>query len=210
MKRTVSLVCVILLVAALGSVSLAGPKNKGGTSKNNGESQAGGLPALEDRVQKLEGEVNLLNTEVTALQTAVITLQSAVTSIQNAVSALQSSVSTLQSSVVTLQTSVTDLQGQNNWAVVNSSGSVVRRSGSASITATKLGTGVYEVTFNKDVSGCAYVATIGDAGHVAPSPGQITVAGDVDGDNPNDVQVQTFDKTGTSADSGFHLYVSCR
>ncbi len=202
MKKAISLVCVMLLVVALASVSLAGPKTKGSTSQNGGESQAGGLPALEDRVQKLEGEVGLLNTEVAALQTAVSALQSAVTAIQSAVSALQTSVGNLQ-------TSVTGLQGQNNWAVVNSSGTVVRHSGSSSVTATKLGTGVYEITFAKDVSACAYVATIGDVGHVAPSPGQITVSGDVDGNNPNDVQVQTFDKTGTAADSAFHLYVSC-
>ncbi len=225
MKRTISIVGVILLVAALGSLALAGPgtTKKAGQSQSQatskskgGESQKGGLPALEDRVEKLEGEVALLNSEVAALQTAVSALQSAVSALQSAVSTLQTAVSTLQSTVSSLQTtvgtlvtSVTDLKGQNNWAVVNSSGTVVRHSGSSSVTATKLSTGVYEVTFSKDVTACASVSTIGDAGHVALSPGQITVAGDVDGDNPNDVQVQTFDKTGTPADSGFHLYVSC-
>ncbi len=194
MKKIISMTAVILLVAALG-LSAAG-------KKATTESQKGGLPALEDRVEKLEGQVALLNSEVAALQTAV-------TALQSAVSALQSAVSSLQTAVATIQTAVTDLQGQNNWAVVNSSGTVVRHSGTSSITATKLSTGVYEVTFTKNVSGCAYVATIGDTGHMAPSPGQITVSGDVDGDNPNDVQVQTFDKTGTPADAAFQLYVSC-
>ncbi len=200
MKRVVSVTGVILVAAALGLSALGA--GKGAAPKAPAESQKGGLPALENRVEKLEGQVALLNSEVAALQTAVSALQTAV-------SALQSAVSTLQSTVATIQTAVADLRGQNNWAVVNSSGTVVRHSGSSAVSATKMGTGVYEVTFAKDVSGCAYVATIGDVGHVAPSPGQITVSGDVDGGNPNDVQVQTFDKTGTAADASFHVYVSC-
>jgi hypothetical protein len=212
MKRAISIAGVILLAAAFGLSALAVANSKttlSNSKSGSAESQKGGLPALEDRVDKLEGEVALLNSEVAALQTAVAALQSAVSALQSAVSALQSAVSTLQSTVATLVTAVTDLQGQNNWAVVNSSGHVVRHSGTSAVTAAKQGTGVYEVTFAKDVSGCAYVATIGDTGQVAPSPGQITVSGDVDGSNPNDVQVQTFDKTGTAADSAFHLYVSC-
>jgi hypothetical protein len=203
MKRAISIAGVILLAAALSSPALAAGK------KSSTESQKGGLPTLEDRVEKLEGEVALLNSEVAALQVAVSALQSAVAALQSAVSSLQTAVSSLQSAVRTLQTAVGDLQGQNNWAVVSSTGTVVRHSGSTPITAAKSATGVYEVTFHKDVSGCAYVATIGDTAHAAPGPGQITVSGDVDGGNPDDVQVQTFDKTGTAADSSFHLYVSC-
>ncbi len=116
-------------------------------------------------------------------------------------------VTSLQTTVSNLGSAVTDLQGQNNWAVVDSSANVVRDSGSAAITAVKGSTGTYTVTFTKDVTGCAYTATIGDPGKAAPIPGLITVAS---GNNASDVQVQTFDKTGTAADAAFQLYVSCR
>lgn len=198
MKRVITIAGVILLAAALSSPGPAAGNNQ----KGSRESQKGGLPALEDRVEKLEAKVALLTSQVAALQSAVAALKSAV-------AGLQSTVAGLQSAVGTLQTAVTDLQGQNNWAVVSSTGTVVRHSGSALVTAAKLGTGVYEVTFSKDVSGCAYVATIGDTARAAPGPGQISVSGDVDGGNPNDVQVRTFDKAGAAADSSFHLYASC-
>ena len=187
MKTAITIMCVILLVAAFGSLALAG-------HKPNGNSQQGGLPALAARVQKLESQVALLIPQVGSLQ--------------NALTALKNAVSALQSAVAGLGTAVANLQGQNNSAVVSAAGALVRHSGSASA-AEKVGTGVYEVTFSKDVSGCAYIATIGDTANAAAGPGQISVSGDVDGDNPDDVQVQTFDKTGTAADSPFHLYVSC-
>jgi len=107
---------------------------------------------------------------------------------------------------------VATLQGQNNWAVVKADGTVERSKGVVAVAPvehTAL-SGQYEVTFTKDVSGCAYEATIGDAGTAVPVQGQISVSGDTDGAQPNDVFVQTFDKTGTTlTDLPFHLYVSC-
>jgi hypothetical protein len=112
--------------------------------------------------------------------------------------------------IAALQSKVADLQGQNNWAVVASDGDLVRSQSSAGkVTSEKIGTGQYEVTFAKDVSGRAYEATIGDTEAAVPTQGQISVSGDKDSDNPEDVFVQTFDKTGAIADSPFHLYVSC-
>jgi hypothetical protein len=71
-------------------------------------------------------------------------------------------------------------------------------------------TGIYEVNFNKDVSGCAYEATVGDTANAVPAQGQISVSGDVNADSTGDVYVQTFDKTGvTPTDSPFHLTVTC-
>ncbi|HUY28082.1 MAG TPA: hypothetical protein VMV27_11735 [Candidatus Binataceae bacterium] len=187
MKKRIGLVWSVLggvvLAVTLGSPAFAHPgKGKGG-GKGGGESQAGGLPALEDRVDALQALVN-----------------------------------TLESEVGVLQTDVADLQGQNNWAVVDSSGNVLYSSVPANSDTPVLvehtaGTGIYEVTFPKDVSGCAYEATIGATGSTVPAQGQISVSGDVDSDNNSstgDVYVQTFDKTGTTpTDSPFHLYVSC-
>jgi hypothetical protein len=67
------------------------------------------------------------------------------------------------------------------------------------------------VDFGKDASKCAYEAAIGNGGATAPTQGQLSVSGNVDADpNPNDVYVQTFEKSGTTlTDMPFHLYVSC-
>ncbi len=100
------------------------------------------------------------------------------------------------------------LQGQNNWAVVDATGKIVRQFSSAGpITGSSVGTGLYDVTFGKDVSGCAFEATLGDTGTGAPPIGMIGVS--ADSGDPNSVVVQTTDKNGTLADASFHLYVSC-
>jgi hypothetical protein len=102
---------------------------------------------------------------------------------------------------------VKDLQGQNNWAVVEGdTGDIVRQFSSAGpITGSHIvGTGLYAVTFSKDVSGCSFMATLGSVGTNFPTIGMIGVTSD-SGD-PNSIVVQTADKTGTLADASFHLY----
>ena len=152
MKHGMKIIGGVLLAAALSSPAWAKHGKPGGP----GESMAGGLPALEDRVDALAG--------------------------------------------------------QNNWAVVSGAGVVVRSSsvpGPVTVEHTAL-SGIYEVNFNKDVSGCAYEATIGDTASAVPAQGQISVSGDVNADSTGDVYVQTFDKTGvTPTDSPFHLTVTC-
>jgi len=189
MKTAITIIFVILLVAFAGLSTLTG----------NATSQTGGLPALQLRVQKLEAQVATLISQVGSLQNGL-------SSTQNQVSALQNAVGSLQNTVANLGTEVADLNGQNNWAVVTSAGNVVRHSGNLPVTGTKMGSGTYDVQFtNTDVTKCAYVATIRGA-----TPGFITVtAGIFTGGTLHDVRVLTFDKTGTSADSDFHLYVSC-
>src|SRR5258708_9844423 len=153
MKQGIKIIGGVLLAAALSSPAWAKHGQGGG---GGGEWMAGGLPALEDRVDALAG--------------------------------------------------------QNNWAVVSGAGVVVRSSsvpGPVTVEHTA-STGIYEVNFNKDVSGCAYEATIGDTASAVPVQGQISVSGDVNADSVDDVYVQTFDKTGvTPTDSPFHLTVTC-
>jgi hypothetical protein len=107
---------------------------------------------------------------------------------------------------------ITALQGQSNFAVVAADGTLVRSSsvpGPVTVEHTAT-TGIYEVNFGKDVSGCAYEATVGDTANAVPAQGQISVSGDVNADSVDDVYVQTFDKTGvTPTDSPFHLTVTC-
>jgi hypothetical protein len=106
------------------------------------------------------------------------------------------------------EAAIAALQGQNNWAVVDGATGALARFSPSVTGATHTGTGAYEVDFNKDVSGCAYVATLGDTGTTPPASGEINVAGATI--TPNGVIVQTFDKTGlTLTDASFHLLVSC-
>ena len=152
MKQGIRIIGGVLLAAALSSPAWAGH----GHGKGGGESMAGGLPALEDRVDALAG--------------------------------------------------------QNNWAVVSAIGGVVRSSSVPGPVTVEhvLSSGIYEVNFGKDVSACAYEATIGDTASAVPVQGQISVSGDVNADSPDDVYVHTFDKTGvTATDSPFHLTVTC-
>ncbi len=158
MKQGIKIVGGILLAAALSSPAWAGHAHgKGGPP--GGESQAGGLPGLEDRVEADEALI-------------------------------------------------TTLQGQNNWAVVDVS-CTVARSNTGAVTSSPVSGGVCEVFFAKDVSGCAYEATIGDVAGVAVAPGFITVSGDTDADSNHDVFVRTFSPLGVATSFPFHLTVTC-
>jgi hypothetical protein len=199
MKRSISIIGSILLAAALCSPALAKPgKGKGGGSGGSGggggESQAGGLPALEDRVEADEALI-------ATLQTQVATLMSEVTALQNAVTVLQGQVSTLN-------TEVGDLQGQNNFAVVGETATtctlIASSSSAGPVTATFISDGVCQVTFSKDVALCSSVASIvgTPSGEISVTPSTKTVAGD-------SVTVSTFIPAGTPSFSGFNLTTTC-
>jgi hypothetical protein len=111
----------------------------------------------------------------------------------------------VEAQVVTLQTELATLH-PDDFAVVSGTGDLNRGSSSA-VSASNVVTGGYEVTFNKDVSACAYIATIGDVGTNQPNPGQIAVYSVAD--DADSVGVKTYDSTGTAANSPFHLSLSC-
>ncbi len=115
---------------------------------------------------------------------------------------VEAQVVTLQAQVATLQTAV-----KEDFAVVASSGVLVRGSSSV-VSASNVGfPGNYQVIFNKNVSGCAYVATIGDTDSGSTAPGEIWVAGR--NGNADGVFVDTQDDTGAESNLPFHLSVSC-
>ncbi len=92
------------------------------------------------------------------------------------------------------------------WAVVNSDGSLARGSGVTSSQA--FSGGSYEVIFSLNVTGCAYIATLGLSGSFGvASPGEIGVVGR--SGNANGVFISTRDSTGSGAAAGFHLLVMC-
>ncbi len=93
---------------------------------------------------------------------------------------------------------------QSFFAVVNANGTLAR--GFQAVSATSLGTGVYQVVFSHDITGSAFIGTIGLSGSVGISPaGQISVVGRFG--LPNGVFVQTFNSAGVPANLGFHLAV---
>ena len=192
MKRSIGIICGILLAAALTSPAWAKPK--GGGSGGGGESQAGGLPALEDRVDAVVALVALLQTQVNTLMTDV--------------TALQTSVTTLNTEVGTLNTEVGALQGQNNFAVVAETATTCTLSASSSsagpVTAAFVSDGVCEVTFSKDVSLCSSVASI-----VGAVGGEITVTSATKTATGDSVDVATFIPAGTAAFADFNLTVTC-
>jgi hypothetical protein len=96
-------------------------------------------------------------------------------------------------------------QARPLWAVVSSDGSLGRKNGASS--SSRLATGEYQVVFGRNVSGCAYNATIGSGDATEPPAGEVGVAQRAG--NASAVSVVTRDSTGTKADRPFHLGVDC-
>ncbi len=88
------------------------------------------------------------------------------------------------------------------WAVVGQNGSLTR--GSRVTGTTRLGPGRYEVTFDRSVTGCAYVATTQNAYSQA-----LTIFTASGHSSPNGVYVETKNQGGGLTDGPFHLLVAC-
>jgi hypothetical protein len=92
------------------------------------------------------------------------------------------------------------------WAVVNINAdhSITVTRSKGVVASSKLGTGVYTIGFNRDVSGCACVATIDQShvGFVSPMVNSVVAT-------ERDVVVSTYDKDGTAANRPFSLVVHC-
>jgi hypothetical protein len=96
-------------------------------------------------------------------------------------------------------------RAKDQWAVVGSDGALTRKYGAVS--ATKLGTGDYEVAFGGNVTACAYNATLGSTDTTDPPAGEVGVS--QRSGNANAVRVVTRDSAGAAADRPFHLTVNC-
>lgn len=202
MKRSIRIISCILLSAALASPAWAGHGHgKGGPPGPSGptgasgpddpESQAGGLPALEDRVE--------------ADEALIATLQTQVNTLMSEVTALQLAVSTLQGQVATLNTEVAALEGQNNFAQVSPACAILSSHSSAGpVTATPIGPGSCEVTFSANVSACSAVATI-----VGVSGGEVSVSSATKVATGDSIIVDTFVPAGVPFPADFNLTVTC-
>ncbi|HST33188.1 MAG TPA: hypothetical protein VLJ80_06665 [Solirubrobacteraceae bacterium] len=92
------------------------------------------------------------------------------------------------------------------WSVVDKTGAQVR-GGTGAVSTKSLTGGEYEVVFNRNVTKCAYVATLGDPGEGNPPIGMIGVA--TREGNPNGVFIETFNTAGTLTNEAFQLAVFC-
>lgn len=97
--------------------------------------------------------------------------------------------------------------GTSYTAVVKADGVLKRGSGAVSASQPE-GTGTYEVDFTADVTGCAYVATLGEpaSSGIAPA-GDITVAGR--SGVPEGIFVETANIHGVLKNRSFHVDVGC-
>lgn len=102
--------------------------------------------------------------------------------------------------------------GNNRFAVVNGNATLARSCPpTPRVTVSRLmgsSAGEYQVVFDSDVRGCAYVATIGETGTAVPTSGEIVVSSDPN--NVNGVIVRTRNSAGAIlVDLPFHLAVHC-
>ena len=96
-------------------------------------------------------------------------------------------------------------QAKDLWAVVGADGALPRKNAAAS--AAKLGTGEYEVVFDRDVTACAYNVTLGSTDTTEPPAGEAGASQRAG--NVRAVAVVTRDSAGVKADRPFHLTVNC-
>ena len=98
-------------------------------------------------------------------------------------------------------------EGVSHWAVIRAGDGAATRSRGAT-SATRFAPGRYQVIFNRDVRGCAYLATLGNTDATTPSTGQIAVSQLPS--NVNGVQIRTTTSDGgTNANRNFHVAVVC-
>jgi hypothetical protein len=96
------------------------------------------------------------------------------------------------------------------WAAVRANGTKARGSGVAS--TQRISTGFYEVTFDRDVTQCAFAATLGDPDTLFIPGGQVGAAQNVGGgfsNLPTQVLVATSNSAGASTDLPSFLAVFC-
>ena len=90
-------------------------------------------------------------------------------------------------------------------ALVNSNGAVLS-SVPAGVTATKLGTGIYEVDFNRPIAGCTWFTALGGDNFI-PSGGEVDSVPRAG--NENALFVVRSNSSGTAVDGDFYAELTC-
>ncbi len=111
-----------------------------------------------------------------------------------------------ESSLATVPSSFSSY-GSARFVVATGDGLFVRGRGYGPNPVARIGDGRYQVVFDADVRGCAYVATIGDPSAAGAPGGEISTSSV--GSNVNAVAIRTERSDGQPADRPFHLVLSC-
>jgi hypothetical protein len=95
------------------------------------------------------------------------------------------------------------------WAAIGATGLMARGQGVLSVSHSP--SGIYVVAFDRDVTDCAYLATLsrrigGDITSGSLAPGEVAVG---PGSVPNTTIVNTFDSNGIPVDRAFYIAVTC-
>jgi hypothetical protein len=93
-------------------------------------------------------------------------------------------------------------------AVVSAKGSLRRGVGAVSAEPSGDGPGTYAVVFDRDISNCVYVATVGEIDDVGSQPAASASVVGLNG-NPSGVYVATSTIKGRYKKLPFHLDVAC-
>ena len=93
------------------------------------------------------------------------------------------------------------------WAVVESNGTLVRGSGVVSVK--KNAGGRYDVTFDQNLTKCAFIATVGRPGFEGVEEGVADVAGAEETENAVFVETHGIPVELTAVAESFHLAVFC-
>jgi hypothetical protein len=91
------------------------------------------------------------------------------------------------------------------WAVVSAAGTLEKGSGALSVE--NVGGGVYRVTFNRNITNCAFLGTVGHPNFENTQHGDIDVQGAIGTEDT--LYIDTFDNAGTAAERGFNVAVFC-
>lgn len=92
-------------------------------------------------------------------------------------------------------------------AAINADGTIARGEGVVLAGTTKLGTGVYEVGFGRDITACVYQVTAVESGIGSATPRMVAVTRR-SGNNAG-VFLQIRDNTNTAVDNPFFVLVYC-
>jgi hypothetical protein len=101
------------------------------------------------------------------------------------------------------------VQALAHQAVVSGTGQLARGRGVSS--AARTAAGRYQVIFDRDVRGCAYVASVGDTSAAGPGTGTASAASMPTNVNGVEVRTVTYNAGGDPVNENrpFHLLVSC-
>ncbi|WP_271199764.1 hypothetical protein [Methylopila turkensis] len=102
----------------------------------------------------------------------------------------------------------TDLGMALMSAAINADGTIARGEGVIATGTTKLGLGVYEVGFDRDITRCAYAVTVGESSIGSATPAAAGVTRRSGNDNGVFIQIDNA-IDGTNVDRDFFVLVYC-